>query len=154
MADLAGYRLVTTDDATVVQAWGGVWGQVPGIPESIQLPNGDVTYAPSVGQMLGPKGEWQLIEWLVDEPKPSTDPNDYPLLPRQFRAIINIAGLQAKALAAIASIPDNRQQAIAASFFEYSLSFERSHPLIIQLSTAAGVTSDQLDALWMQAKDI
>lgn len=36
-----GYRLVRIEDGALMQEWGGVYGESPGIPNPLLLPNGD-----------------------------------------------------------------------------------------------------------------
>ena len=36
-----GFRLIDTTSGAVVQSWGGAWGQCPGFPNPLVLPNGD-----------------------------------------------------------------------------------------------------------------
>jgi len=61
---VVGYQLVDKD-GEVVQSWGGIWGQMCGVPNPIILPNGDhVLGLTGVGSV----GEWNLCEWYMDEP--------------------------------------------------------------------------------------
>jgi hypothetical protein len=85
---------------------------------------------------------------------PSTNPNDYPLLPDQFFAMLDIAGLTASINAALDAISDPKTKAIAKAKFNHTLVFERSNPLFETLKAGVGVTDAQIDAMWMQAKDI
>ena len=87
-------------------------------------------------------------------PPPSTNPNDYPLRPDQFFAMLDIAGLTNAVNTAIAAIPDATQRAIAKAKLNHTLIFERSNPLFNSLKGAVGMTDAQIDAMWMQAKDI
>ena len=87
-------------------------------------------------------------------PPPSTNPNDYPLRPDQFFAMLDIAGLTNAVNTAIAAIPDATQRAIAKAKLNHTLIFERSNPLFNSLKGAVGMTDAQIDAMWMQAKGI
>lgn len=67
MADVVGYRL--EKDGAVIQSWGGIWGQCPGIPNPLFLPNGDHVHgaSPDVdynGYIIRP--------WLMDKPPEQT----------------------------------------------------------------------------------
>jgi hypothetical protein len=64
MSELVGYRLLDASD-NVVQSWGGVWGQCPGIPNPIRLPNGDDVHAPELGVSYG---GYTLAAWEMDPP--------------------------------------------------------------------------------------
>jgi hypothetical protein len=87
-------------------------------------------------------------------PLPSTNPNDYPLRPDQFFAMLDIAGLTASVNAAIDAISDPTAKAIAKAKFNHTQVFNRSNPLFETLKAGVGVTDAQIDAMWMQAKDI
>ena len=87
-------------------------------------------------------------------PAPSTDPKDYPLTRVQFMAMLDIAGLLTTAETQIDAISDPVQQAIARSRFENVQTFNRDDPLLVQLAASAGLTSEQVDQYWMQAKDL
>lgn len=87
-------------------------------------------------------------------PAPSTDPADYPLERYQFLAMLDIAGLKPLVATAIASIADRAQRAVAQAKFDSTSTFERNDPLLVSLSAAAGLTPGQVDAYWMQAKDL
>ncbi len=67
MADLVGYIL--DGPGGEVRRWGGSWGQAPGIPNPLDLPNGKQILAPVVGEDY--EG-FTLSEWLMDEPTPET----------------------------------------------------------------------------------
>ncbi len=87
-------------------------------------------------------------------PYVSTDPNDYPLRPDQFFAMLAIAGLTDAVTAAVAAIPDARQRAIAGAKLNHTDAFHRDNPLFETLKAGVGVTDAQIDAMWMQAKDL
>jgi hypothetical protein len=63
---LVGYQLVDQSGA-VVQSWGGTWGQCPGVPDVIYLPNGDQVHCPEVGVQYA---NWTLVQWMMDPPPP------------------------------------------------------------------------------------
>lgn len=59
-----GYKLIDNQTNAVIDEWGGVWGQSPGIPNPLELPNGDVvcgakTYEDYSG--------YTLIPWEMDD---------------------------------------------------------------------------------------
>jgi hypothetical protein len=87
-------------------------------------------------------------------PPPSTNPADYPLRPDQFFAMLDIAGLTASVNAALDAISDPTAKAIAKAKFNHTQVFNRSNPLFETLKAGVGVTDAQIDAMWMQAKDI
>jgi len=147
--ELVGYQLV--DQANnVIQSWGGTWGQCPGEPNLIVLPNetNDQIHSP---QLDTDYSGYKLIKWMMDAP---TDPNYYTLKPYQFYAMVAIANLTSVMEASVASIPDPIQRIIAQSKIDHTTLFVRSDPLINQLGAAANLTPQQIDAYWMQAKDL
>ena len=87
-------------------------------------------------------------------PPPILTASDYPLQPYQFWAMVAIANLQTAIDNALSAITDPVQKAIATAKLNHTLSFNRNDPLVNLLGEAAGLTSDQIDAYWMQAKDL
>ena len=70
---------------------------------------------------------------------------------RQARQALLLAGLLDAVPLALAAIPDATQSRLAQIEWEDSLTFERQRPLLIQLSTALGLNSEQLDQLFITA---
>ena len=65
-----GYKLIKVEDNTVIETWGGTWGQCPGVPNPIILPNGDQICAPQVDvEYTG----YKLILWEMDAPPPKPE---------------------------------------------------------------------------------
>lgn len=92
-------------------------------------------------------------------PPPSEHPEDYPLNRIQFMAMLKMSGKEADVLAALAAMPDSSQdeivaKAVAQSKFENSAEFNRDDPLFAALGSAVGLSDDDIDTLWMQARDI
>ena len=93
---------------------------------------------------------------------PSTDPNDYPLQPFQFFAMLEIMGetmdpvvdLEAHIEAVIGAIPDTNSRAVARAKYKHTTSFHRDNPLFAQIAPSIGLTDAQIDTAWMQAKEI
>jgi hypothetical protein len=93
---------------------------------------------------------------------PSTDPADYPLEPFQFYAMLEIIGsqsdpvrdLEAEILAAIDAIPDLNIKAVARAKLKHTMQFHRDNPLFAQIAPTLGMSDAEIDAAWMQAKDI
>lgn len=70
MAELVGYKLIEAKTGTVLQEWGGVWGQCPGLPAFLDLPNGSQIWNPKTEEDYG---GYRLGLWLMDEPLPTKD---------------------------------------------------------------------------------
>lgn len=99
--------------------------------------------------------QWQDGAWAaIPSPVPSTDPNDYPLQRYQFLAMLTIGNLASLVEPAVASITDPVQKAVAQAKFDATQVFQRDDPMLVMLATAAGLTSAQVDAYWMQAKGL
>jgi len=78
-----------------------------------------------------------------------------PLYPLQMRLVLLGAGFTpAQVVAAIETIPDPMQREIALTSWEYASQFERHHPLIEMVGAVMGFTTEQIDALWLQAMAI
>lgn len=142
---IIGYEL--RDEAGgVVNRWVGKWGVTPGIPNPLILPNGDhVCAASSNTDYSG----YTLVPIEQDVPTAS----DFTLQPYQFFAMLDYAGLTDTANAAIAAIPDPRERAVAKARLNKESIFVRDDPLLVQLISAANLTPEQIDTLWLEAKD-
>jgi hypothetical protein len=58
-----GYKLINTEDNSVIEQWGGTWGICPGVPDVIVLPNGDHICAPNVDEEYD---GYKLISWEME----------------------------------------------------------------------------------------
>ena len=87
---------------------------------------------------------------------PVHTPADTPLTMRQLRlGLLLIGGFPATFIQdAINAIPDATQRGVAQIWYDESATVEWSHPMTQQLIAAAGITTEQAAAMWMQAKDL
>lgn len=70
------------------------------------------------------------------------------LTPRQVRQGLILSGIDLTMIdAALNSLPEPTRS-LALTEWEYSNSFERNRPLVLNVATMLGWTEDQLDALW------
>lgn len=92
--------------------------------------------------------------WVENIPTPSSDPNDYPLERWQFQAMVDMLGKRSAIQQAINSLGTDMERNVANAKFNQANRFLRSDPLVTALATAVGMTSEELDASWMQAKDL
>lgn len=81
-------------------------------------------------------------------------PANYPLQRYQFLAMLTVGNLAPLVEPAVASIKDPVQKAVAQAKFDATQVFDRKDPLLVALAAAAGLTPAQVDAYWMQAKDL
>jgi hypothetical protein len=84
----------------------------------------------------------------------SKDPTDFPLQPYQFDAMLSLSGLDSVLEAAIASLPNATTKAVVLAKLKRMATYDRSDPLFNQLGQIIGKTPADIDALWMQAKDL
>lgn len=71
------------------------------------------------------------------------------MTPVALRLRMLAAGIRsADVLAVINAIADDTERERAMTFWDYSLEYHRSHPLIAQIGGALGLTPAQIDALW------
>lgn len=87
---------------------------------------------------------------------PPRAPSNTPLTMRQLRlGLLLIGGFPASYIQdAISAIPDATQRGVAQIWYDESATVEWSHPMTQQLIAAAGITTEQAAAMWMQAKDL
>lgn len=95
-----------------------------------------------------------VSEHNLDDPieveKPDPDPEIEPVTPRQMRQALLAWNLLSTVEGAINSMSEPTKS-YAKVEWEYSLQFNRSHPLVNQMGAALGMTSEQLDNLWLLA---
>lgn len=68
---VVGYKLVNKS-GDVVQEWGGIWGQTPGIPNPLFLPDGTSICGGVVPLDAPLSGGYRLVTWEMDGPPPKT----------------------------------------------------------------------------------
>lgn len=103
------------------------------------------TYLESLGYDFVNVYSWEIENGLK---------NLIPISPRQIRLALLGLGItqeNVKSMIALLPSPTNEQALIA---WEYSTYFDRNAPLVESLGLSLGLTSEQLDALWAQAKDL
>lgn len=92
----------------------------------------------------------------AEAPQPSQDPNDYQLNRVQFRFMIEWLNIGPQVDAALNAMADGTEEEratkiMARVLYDDGTVFIRSHQFFTQLAPAVGVTSDQINAAWMQA---
>jgi len=73
---------------------------------------------------------------------------------RQARQALFLAGHLDSVPAIITAIPNANQKRLAEIEWQDSLSFDRNWPLVIQIATSLGMSSAQLDALFIHAASL
>lgn len=95
------------------------------------------------------EGVVTLVHTLAD-----ASPTDFPLAPAQFFAMIEISGYGPDIEAAIEAITDPIDRAVVRSKYRNSGHYKRDNELLTMLLPAVGISDQELDALWMVAKDL
>lgn len=65
--EVVGYKLVEIATDNVVNQWGGIQGQCPGVPSFIILPNGDAVHAPVLDADYN---GYKLVNWEMEKLPP------------------------------------------------------------------------------------
>lgn len=139
MTKTVGYKLIDGSGKSVKE-WGGIWGQCPGVPNVLILPNGDHVHAPSLNVNYS---GYTLVEWKMEEPPPSVPTS---ITPRQCRLILAQQGLLDSVEAMIA-----QQDRATQITWEYALEFRRDDPLLNQLAVNLGLSKAQIDQFFIEA---
>jgi hypothetical protein len=167
-----GYRLIRVSDDSVVQSWGGIWGQQSTQPAMIVCPNGDHVHCPVLNTEYGMSVENEtpvpgtgvtLVEWMMEAPAPAV-PEE--ISDRQFfqqlanmqvitkgeaLAAVKTGEIPATLQAFIDSFEDAGQKFAAEMTVSGAVTFRRSHPMTNLLAAGMGWTAEQVDALWTAA---
>ena len=113
----------------------------------------------------GPKDGFNpaFQQWLADNPDFPRDPftpptteearaNMRPLTARQLRLGLVDGGIMPSQVAdTIAALPAGPDKEKAKIEWEYATSFNRTHPLLLTVGAAFGLTDTQIDAMWEAA---
>lgn len=93
-------------------------------------------------------------EWALALAAYSAEPNIPDVTPRQMRQALILSGMSLASIdAAIAALPAP-MNSLAQVEWEYSISFQRNRPLVLQMASVFGWSSAQLDALWALAASL
>lgn len=115
----------------------------------------DLGLSPDVNAWMAAHPEFVVGPYVQPVPvPPSTNAADYKLRPDQFFSMLAIGNLDETVDKVIASMADPIKQKIARAKLNHTPVFERNNEFVVQLSAAAGLTPEQVDALWLQAKAI
>lgn len=135
---VVGYKLVGPSDE-VLETWGGVWGQCPGLPAWLRLPSGDTVGAPS------PDVEYQgcrLVLWEMEEP-PVVVPSSCSRL--GLKRALEEVGTWTAVKAAIAADPAVQEE------WDLATLLVRTDPLVQDIILQLALTEEQVDALLVRA---
>lgn len=118
-------------------------GTLPESPDLIKLDSFDVS-------VLGKR--YVDGQWVIVTPSQSAVPAK--VTRRQARQALLLAGKLSMVEPAINAIPDVTQRAMIMIEWQDSLEFERTRPTLVALATAIGMTSADIDALFVAASKL
>jgi len=148
-------KLTNGDSVSPAQAgWSNADGySLATILDADAIPDGKRSVAKEV-ELISGSPKW--VHTLKDILPPSTDPIDYPLNPAQFEAITSILGVTIEQIdgAIDMAIADPVDNAFAKAKARKSTEYNRDNPLFALLGPLLSLTDAQIDAAWMQAKDL
>jgi len=103
----------------------------------------------------GANGYERLVPFTEQE-EAAADEADHarqflPLNRIQFEFMVEKLGVGAAIEAAIEAIPEGDEQILARVLYRSGQLFERGHSLFTTLAPAVGLTTEQIDAAWLQA---
>jgi hypothetical protein len=158
-----GYKLLDAGGVTQ-KTWGGTYGQAPGIPNPLRLPNGDIVHAPSLNTDYS---GYMLVEWVMQEPPAPPPAVPASITRRQCALELNAQSLitlqealdmvrTAAVPKAIAAIFDSLvadgswtdEQRILAEIDFAADNYYRSNSLL----SLMGLTDEQIDQFFIAAK--
>ena len=84
--------------------------------------------------------------WKADNPQLVAPTFKSSITPRQIRQVLTASGIRAQVEAAVADGDQDLKD-----WWEFSSSFERYHPVLVEMATDLGLTDDQIDNLFDQA---
>lgn len=134
--------------------WGWYAGMVDaGAPRSTDDVPPTLSTATTVGS---PRANWSGQAWQVrpfetPPPAPSLTPVPLSVTKRQARQALILAGLIDAVQPAIDAIENPVQRALMQSEWDDSQVFERHRPSLLQMATAIGLDSEELDTLFRTA---
>lgn len=141
---VVGYKLINIADDSIIEQWGGVWGECPAIPNPLYCPNGDVVYSPTLDvDYSGVK----LISWVMDPP-PAPVPQSVSMW--AVRTVLQNNNLFDQAQALITASTDNALKNV----WEYGNFANRNSNAIKSLAMALNLTDAQVDQMFIEANNI
>lgn len=102
-----------------------------------------------VAVAYGPNEEWYEPSqpYVIESDAPDLAPSPIQdVTPRQIRMALSRAGLRTSVEAAVAAGSQDLKD-----WYEFSTSFQRNQPLVVQMGIDLGQSPAQLDALWQLA---
>jgi hypothetical protein len=142
MQQQVGYKLINIEDESVIETWGGTWGECPGVPNPIRCLNGDIICAPEVYVTYT---DVKLVIWMMDGPP---IPQQVPMW--AVRTVLQNDNLFDQAQAAITASTDNGLKNV----WEYGNYADRSSKAIASLAVTLNLTDAQVDQMFIDANNL
>lgn len=139
-----GYQLLNTETGEVVRSWGGPKSIVLIAPNPVILPNGDTVFSADVDTDYS---GYTLVKWMMPAPAPQI-PQQVPMW--SVRVVLHQNNLIDQAQAAIDASGDYAIQSV----WEYGNFADRNSPAIVMLSNELGMTSQEVDEMFLAAAAI
>lgn len=101
---------------------------------------------------LDPSKIWQIRDNFIvelDEYPTETTPVPQYISPRQIRQSLNHFNLRTQVEAVVASGDQDLKD-----WWEFATSFDREHPLVLDMSNVLNITNEQLDEIWIYGASI
>lgn len=95
-----------------------------------------------------------FIPYEPEPVEPSTNPADYPLLPWQFKVMVDVLGVDTQIRQAINAIQDTWTRAVALRRYLNASQYDYNDPLLQEIRSQIGMTEEQLAEHWMIAKSL
>lgn len=146
MSQLVGYKLIDSN-GSVIEQWGGTWGQCPGVPNPIYLPNGNHIFSAEVGVDYD---GFTLVDWMFSDAEClQAERENMACTPFQGRIALSEANLLSVVELAVTSADEKTKVA-----WEYATEWRRLSPMIVNLASALSLTDAQVDALFTEAAKV
>jgi hypothetical protein len=130
-------------------------GRIEPLPWRVRMPDGSTRTDP--GQWASDSAALAAAGYVVTERTPEDDiepqePTPATVSARQIRLWLVAHGVSLAAVdAAIDAIPDALQRDSVRVEWEYAPYVERSHPMLVPLAAALGLTEEQVDQAFVEA---
>lgn len=141
--ELVGYKLLDSNGDTVKE-WGGSWGQCPGIPNPLELPNGDIVNGASINEDYS---GYMLVAWMMEQP-PAPVPQQVPMW--AVRTVLQNNSLFDQTQTAINASTDNALKNV----WEYGNYADRNSKSIASLAAILNLTDAQVDQMFFDANSL
>ena len=133
-------------------------GRIDSLPWRVRLPDGSTRTNPEQWandpEALSASG-FVVSEWTPADDIPPLPPVPATVSARQIRLWLLRQGISLAAVdAAIDAIPDQLQRDSVRVEWNYSGYVERTHPMLVPLAAALGLTEQQVDQAFIEAASI